>query len=285
MANIYNYLNYREFLHDSYSTKKAENPRYSFQILAEKAGFKSKSFLADVIDGKKNLSEKSVFSLQKALEMSDADFTYFKTLVAFNQAETTTQKDHFFKQLVQSNRLVTARLVLSDRYDFYSHWYHNTVRELVCFVDFHEDYALLGRTLHPAISDRQARASVDLLTRLGFIRKQGAHYVQTDPDITTGDTVSSLAIENFHLQNLSLAAESIDTCPAQERDISCLIATLSGSQFDEVKKEVRDFRKKLVAIINKGDDPAGRTKRAYHFSMQLFPTSRKVDVGGHHGSI
>jgi uncharacterized protein (TIGR02147 family) len=279
MPNIYNYLNYREFLYDYYSEKKREKPAYSYQVFAQKAGFKSKSFIADVIDGEKNLSEESIFALGNAIELNESDFAYFKTLVAFNQAKTNSQKDHFFKLLVKSNKLVTARLVLSDKYEFYSCWYHNTVRELVTFVDFNDDFGLLGRHVQPAITARQAKKSVELLTKLGFIRKEGPRYVQTDPDITTGDTVSSLAVENFHLQNLNLAGESIDTCPAQHRDISCLIATLSLEQVEEIKNEVRDFRKKLVSMINGTTKDTVKGRRVYHINMQMFPTSVQTDSG------
>jgi len=279
MPNIYNYLNYREFLYDYYSEKKREKPAYSYQVFAQKAGFKSKSFIADVIDGEKNLSEESIFALRNAIELNEADFSYFKALVAFNQAKTNSQKDHFFKLLVKSNKLVTARVVLSDKYEFYSRWYHNTVRELVTFVDFNDDFGLLGRHVQPAITSRQAKQSVDLLLKLGFVRKEGTRYVQTDPDITTGDTVSSLAVENFHLQNLNLAGESIDTCPAQYRDISCLIATLSLEQVEEIKNEVMDFRKKLVSLINGTAKDTTRGRRVYHINMQMFPTSVQTDPG------
>jgi uncharacterized protein (TIGR02147 family) len=282
MNNIYNYLNFREFLHDYYLEKKRDKTSYSLKVFAQKAGFKSKSFIADVMSGDKNLSEESVFALGKALEMNEPDFVYFKTLVAFNQAKTNSQKDHFFKLLVKSNRLVTGRLVLSERYEFYSHWYHNTVRELVTFFEFNDDFSLLGRQVQPSISARQAQLSVALLLKLGFIKKEGTKYVQTDSNITTGDTVSSLAIENFHLQNLNIAGESIDTCPAQFRDISCLIATLSLEQVEEIKKEVQGFRKKLVSIMNSTTNDAKNGKRVYHFNMQLFPTSVQSESGSNH---
>jgi len=285
MPNIYNYLNFREFLYDFYREKKGANPSYSYQVLANTAGFKSKSFIADVIEGKKNCSEESVFALRKALDLNESDFAYFKSLVSFNQATTHTRKNHFFKLMVESNHLVKAKLVLSDNYAIYSEWYHNTIRELVTIFDFKDNYALLARKLKPAISERSARKSVALLLKLGFIVKKNGRYEQTDPDITTGDTVASLAIEDFHLQNLNLAGVSLDSCSAQERDISCLIASLSKTKFELIKKELRDFRKKLVTYINRPDqkpDVLEFEKRVYHINMQLFPTSETIDLENKH---
>jgi uncharacterized protein (TIGR02147 family) len=279
MVNIYNYLNFRDYLFDFYREKKSVNPSYSYQVLANVAGFKSKSFIADVIDGKKNCSEASVFALRKVLGFSDSDFAYFKNLVSFNQARSHAQKNHFFKLMVESNYLVKAKLVLSDNYAFYSEWYHNTVRELITIFNFKDNFALLARKIKPAISERKARQSVELLLKLGFIVKKNDRYEQADSDITTGDTVSSLAIENFHLQNLNLAGESIDSCSGPERDISCLIAALSKTKFELIKKELQDFRKKLVTYINQPEESAGGGKRVYHINMQLFPTSETIGEG------
>jgi len=64
MPNIYDYVNYRDFLRDFYREKKTENPSFSYQQFARSAGFGSKSFLPHVIEGKKNLSDDSLFRLK-----------------------------------------------------------------------------------------------------------------------------------------------------------------------------------------------------------------------------
>ncbi len=53
MPNIFNYMDYREFLEDFYDEQKSANKAFSYQYFANKAGFKSKSFIKLVIDGKK----------------------------------------------------------------------------------------------------------------------------------------------------------------------------------------------------------------------------------------
>jgi hypothetical protein len=134
---------------------------------------------------------------------------------------------------------------------------------------------VLARLVHPSITPRQARQSITLLQKLKLIKKEKGRWVQTDPEMTTGDTVQSLAVEKFHLQNFNLAGESIDSIPAQDRDISCLIAAISTSTLDKVKEEIIDFRKKLIALIAAEKNP----QRVYHISMQLFPTSEAFEPG------
>jgi len=278
MIDIVSYLNYREFLRDLYLEKKAANPAFSYQVLANKAGFRSKSFLAHVIDGTKNLSEESAQKLAAALALSERERAYFELLVGFDQARSHNQKDQYFRQIVAQTSRKQARLLSSAQYDFYSSWYHSTVRELVKLLDFRGDFAGLARHVRPRISARQARQSINLLLRPNLVRREGDRYVQCDPHITTGDTVRSLAIENFHLQNLNLAGESMDTCPAQERDLSCMVITVSREGFARLRDEIRAFRKRLVAMV---DEDQGR-ERVYHLSMQLFPTSEPCRRGDDH---
>ena len=271
MPDIFEYMNYRDYLRDFYREKKLENPVFSYQALANMAGFKSKSFIPHVIEGSRNISEKSAYRLARALKLSEKETFFFELLVSYGQAESHGKKEYFFQRLVEKGAGTRSRLMLKNSHAYYSCWYHSTIRELVTIIDFRNDYSLLSRFVKPRISARQAQQSVGLLEKLGLIKKEGDRYVQTDRNLTTGDTVQSVSVENFHVQNLMLAAESIDNCPAGHRELGCIVASLSPEGFERIKTEIRDFRKKLVGIINRD----GRPARVYHLAMQLFPTSEQ----------
>lgn len=273
MPNIFNFMDYRAFLRAFYTEEKAKNRYFSYEIMAAKAGFASKSFLKLVIDGKKNLTEKSVQQVNKVLGLSGKSFSYFCDLVAFNQSRSTRESDRLLSLLFGYRRRNPGRLVVQKQYEFYAQWYHNTIRELVCSPVFNGDFRALGKLLRPAIGARQARESVKLLLRLGFIKKEGERYAQTSPLVTTGDEVRSAAVRKFHEQNLSLAARSMDTCPADERDISCLVLGLSREGVERIKEETQAFRKKILAIAS--EEVAA--DRVYHYNVQFFPTSEKTD--------
>ncbi|HMA63720.1 MAG TPA: TIGR02147 family protein [Chitinispirillaceae bacterium] len=272
MISIYDYLNYREYLEDFYQDKKSGNSHFSFQVFATQAGFQSKSFIKLVIDGKKNLTDESINQINRALKLTDKALTYFKYLVAFNQAKSITIQNMYFEKLQLCNSHTKARLLLQQQYDYFSQWYHSTIRELICTTDFKEDYEKLGKMLKPAISARKARDSVMLLLKLGLIKKNGDLYEQTDSSVTTGDEVRSLAVQNFHLQNLMITRESISTCKSSGRDISTLIVSMSDEDFLKVKAEIQQFRKKLLDMIK----PDKKARRTYHVNFQLFPTSENI---------
>jgi uncharacterized protein (TIGR02147 family) len=270
MVNVFDYLDYRKFLKAWFEEKKRENPRYSFRVLADQAGFKSKSFIAHVMEGKANLSDNSLFALGKALKLSAKEFAYCESLVRFNQARDQRRREECFRELAEKSGGAKARIIMEHEYEFYSKWYHNTVRELVTMVDFNEDYAALGRLLVPSISAVKARRSVALLMNLGLIEKKNGKYVQTDKVLRSGDDIVSVAVTSFHLQNLDISREAVSRFPAGEREISCVVGGMSGECFKKVKDEIQQFRKRIVAMIS-GDD--SKARRVYHVNFQLFPTA------------
>lgn len=274
MPNIFGYLNYRDFLRDYYREEKARSPVFSFQYFANKAGFKSKSFLKLVIDGRKNLTGDSLAKMAKAMRLGPKAFSYFEDLVAFNQAESHKLRNLFFEKLMAYNSRSPGRLIHRNQYEFYSKWYHNTIRELVTWEDFRGDYEALAKRVKPPLSVRQVRQSVALLQKLGLIEKAGDGFRQADSVITTGDEVASLAVQNFHLQNLFLAGESLDTVAPPDRDISCLVAGLSEKGFRLYKGEIQALRKRLLKIAKEDKGPV----KVYHASFQLFPTSQEKEI-------
>ena len=270
MPNIFNYMNYRDYLLAFYHEKKAIDKGFSYQVMAEHAGFRSKSFIKLVIDGKKNLSPESLRKLNHVLKLNEKSFSYFSDLVAFSQARSMRERNENLKRLFSYRKRNPGRLVLQDQYEFYAQWYHNTIRELLTFCDFKEDYGMLGKMVDPPISAREARESMRLLLKLKLIKKEGNSYVQASPIITSGDEVKSTAVQNFHVQNLALAAASIDSCPGPLRDLSCLVLGLSEEGIERVKKETREFRKKILEIAREDKNPFC----VYHYATQFFPTSR-----------
>ncbi|MBF0431276.1 MAG: TIGR02147 family protein [Fibrobacteria bacterium] len=269
MQNIFNYLDYRKFLKDYYLEKKSENKAFSYQFFANKAGIKTKSLIHHIMDGKRKITRDIAFKLGQAMELNEKSFSYWEELIAFNHATTNREKNHYFKRLASYNKRSNAKLLLKEQYEYFSKWYYNTIRELIPFVDFHNDFKRLAHMLKPAITPTQARQAITALLKLGMIQKTANGYRQTDQAVTSGDEVHSLAIENFHLKSRDLAAKSIDTIPGNERDISCLVVGLSEKTFSDIKKEIQAFRKKIITLADSTENPS----RVYHINFDMFPTS------------
>ena len=273
MPSIFEYLDFRRFLRDFYTEKKRKNPRYSYQVWAHAAGFRSKSYFPELISGKKNIADDAIDTVARSIGLDGKSVAYFEALVAFNQSKTHEQKIRTWAKLTEFNRRSNARLLVRDQHDFYRHWYHHTIRELVVMHDIGNDWERLASLVVPAIKPSQAKASVKLLLRLGLIRKKGKRFELVDTVITSGDEVRSVAVTEFHLQNLDVAKKAITDCPSEARDVSSIVVALSPHGFVTIKEEIQRFRKKLLSIV----DSDNAQDRVYHINFQLFPTSKEHD--------
>jgi uncharacterized protein (TIGR02147 family) len=171
-------------------------------------------------------------------------------------------------QALGGNR--SSAVLRRNQYTYFSQWYHPVVRELVTQQDFRSDYARLARSVNPAITIRQARASVQLLLALGLVQKDGKGRLrQSDTAITTGEQYTSLAVRRFQKTAAGLAAEALERVPKEARDISTLTAGVSAAGFARMREEMARCRRRLAQIASE-DNPADRV---YQLNMQLFPVS------------
>ena len=67
-VEVNSYLNYRDFLKDFFSAKKKSSPHFSHRSFMFSAGLNSPSHLKMIIDGKRNLTNKSLPKYVKALK-------------------------------------------------------------------------------------------------------------------------------------------------------------------------------------------------------------------------
>jgi len=274
MPTVFEYTDYRTYLADCYSEKKADNSRYSYQVLADKAGFKDKSCIYSVVKGRRPLSTQGAFKVSQALKHSRLEAEYFENLVLFNQATTLNERSHYFDRLCQIKARTkgvssTAQLLHKEQYEYYAKWYNLVVRELVTLPEFQGDYTWLAKKVFPAITPAQANRSVELLLKLGLIKKKGKRYVRASAVVATPPEVTSVAVANFHRSMGERAIAAIDQIPREQRNITASTVNISEQGFEQIKKVIEDCRKTILSIAE-ADEPADRV---YQLNVQFFPVS------------
>jgi uncharacterized protein (TIGR02147 family) len=135
---------------------------------------------------------------------------------------------------------------------------------------FNGDYKALGRSVRPRITHKQARMAVELLEKLGFVKKQknGKHQV-SNKSIATEPEVVSLAVLNFHKQAGELGLKALEELPKEQRNITGCMLGISKQTYDRICEEIRIFRSRLLQIAE-ADQAADMV---YQLNFQLFPVS------------
>lgn len=269
--NVYQFTNYREYLKAYFEERKKHDPKFSHRYLSRRLGLSSPNFIMMVMQGKRNLTRSLAFKISQEFNHDENEAEYFESIVGFAQAKTNKEKDRYFQKIISMRRNCNVEKIEEHQYEYYSHWYNLAIRELVTYREFKDDFKWLAKKLFPPITLSQAKRSVELLLKLGLIKKKGTSYVRSSPLISTGPEVTSLAIVNFHRTMAEMAAASLDTVPRDERDITACTVNISEKGVAEIKKTIAECRKKVLSIAE-ADIPADRV---YQINFQVFPISAK----------
>jgi uncharacterized protein (TIGR02147 family) len=273
MKPVYEYLDYRAYLKDYYDARKARQTFFSYKVFGKKVGLDG-SYLAKVLIGARHIADDSIQAFIDACELAGKEAEYFEVLVHFAKSKTEQEEKVHFEKLL-SLKTVGAQQLLASQFEYYRTWYHSAIRSILEYFDFRGDYAELAEGLSPAVTPREAEASISLLLSLGLIRVDDTgRYRTTNANITTGEQWRSLAIESFQEESLRLSRESIKRHPKHVRDFSTVTMTLNAKDYQELRDRIKEFRGSVINYVNQAVDP----DRTYQMNIQLFPLSRIGDA-------
>ena len=281
MPDIFAYDDYRKFIADLYEENKARDGKFSYLYYSQKAGFKSKSYLHEVVAGKKKLSRNAASSVGKALGLAGTELSFFQCLVAMNQA-TDEDKQAFFDRLgaikTSKSGAAKAKRLRQDQFEYYSTWYHPVVRALLDMVEFKHDYRWLAKAVYPAITVPLAKKSVQLLERLGLVErtKNGTCRV-TEQVVTTGREVLGLAVKRYHADMMDLGKRALQTLPATKRNVSGLTLGISEKSYTRICDIIYQCQDSILAVARDDQEPDRVVQVNFHaFPVSMRQTNRRA---------
>lgn len=269
-VSVFDYADYHKYLSDWVEDQKSRNKKFSFQYFADNAGFKSRSFLHAVTIGKRDISLPAAVKLSKFIGHDKREADFFEILVAFNNAKTLEDKNHFLEKLALVSKPNPKVFLSAQQYDLFNKWFIIPIWELVTFVEFGEDYRVLGQKLIPPISAADARYAVELLLNLGLIEKQGELYVQKESNLHTADEIYSQAIKNYQISMLQMAIEALDRIKKEHRNISTLTLGLNQEGVEAIRERIHEFRGELSDLAAK----FATNDCVYQLNLQFFPLAK-----------
>lgn len=267
-VNIYAYQDYAAFLGEYYALQKEHVRSFSFRSFASRAGV-APSLLKDIIEKRRKLSLDVMHKYAAAMKLTPKETEYFALMVRFLNEKKAGEKILRLAELTRARKGDFIHSLDHAKYEFYSKWYHSAIRELVTLPDFTDDPEWIAGYLRPAITSAQAKASLDLLEKLGLLyRDAEGKWKQADAIITSEAEIQSLALRTFNVEMLRLANESIDRFPLESREISTLTLGVSPACYRALKQRIRDFKLQLLTMVSEDKEPSQVVCQA---NFQLFP--------------
>ena len=274
MKSLFEFIDYRKYLDSYYKEKKSSSRHFSYRAFARKTGINSPSFLKHVIDGKRNLTITAIEKFSSALKHTKKEAVYFKHLVLFNQAKTSSEKQEHYAVLRSMTHTVQESVLKKGQFDYFDKWYTVVIRELVCLYNFKDDYKMLAKAIVPPITPSEAKKSVELCIRLGLIeRKEDGTCIQSSQAIAVDDTITSMAVRSFTQKMLESAKSALNTFDKTERNISGITLGISKATYDVLAAEIDAFKDRVKEIVNRDE----QSSQVYQLNVSLFPVSIDTD--------
>ncbi|HYX38534.1 MAG TPA: TIGR02147 family protein [Oligoflexus sp.] len=272
-VSVTRYLDYREYLQAIYLALKNELGSYSYLSYAEDLGFSKTNVVHLIIKGKRPLTDKAADRISSALDMRSNERKYFEQLVSFQNSHDAIEREMLMQNLLHYKNKDVQSEESHDQLEFFTEWFNVAIYELALTPYFTEDPKELAGLLTPRIRPEQARKSLELLQRLGLLRKDesSGRLMTTRNRVSTGDEIASLAIIRYHQKMIDLGKESLTSVEASLRDISAISIAIPEHKLPEFKKEISALRKKLLSMADEETSPDA----VYQVNFQLFPLSRQ----------
>jgi uncharacterized protein (TIGR02147 family) len=267
--DIYEYLDYRALLRAFYEHKKRTRGGFSYRAFARRAGLKSPSHLKRVIDGERNVTPESVDRFIAGCRFEGEEASYFRELVAFQEAKTQAERNARYRKLSAFRGYRKAHRLAAAEAEYCARWYIPAIRELANRGDFHEDPEWISRQLVPSITPGQARKALATLLELGLLVREGDQLHPGEQIVTTGAETRGIHIVNYHRAMMKRASEAMDVIPKPERDISSLTLALGRGGLELLKARIQEFRRELLGL----EETAEEVDQIVQVNLQLFPLS------------
>jgi uncharacterized protein (TIGR02147 family) len=270
--NIYDYIDYRDFLTDYYLKSKEANKNFSYRFFAKKAGLRSPNLYQMIIKKKRHLGKYISHQFSQAMGLSKREQNYFEALISFNKAKTPEARKYYLELMSGLRRDRVGAILNDNQYEYLSNWYYPVIREMIMLTDFKEDYLWIKNKLNNKVTLKQIKAALETLLNLGLIaRNETGRLEQRDIAIATTDDVRHVAAYKFHRQMLRLADDILITSDGENREISALTTSLSKKQFDNIKIRIREFEQEIMQYVTENPKLG---EAVYQMNIHLFPLTK-----------
>jgi uncharacterized protein (TIGR02147 family) len=210
----------------------------------------------------------------KCLKFTGTAAKYFTALVRAEQIGTANseQKGRVFDALVEAKAAIDPEGVPLAQYAYAREWYHPVVRELACDPELRGDPILIAESCRPKITPHQARLSLELLEREGFIRRNpdALHFDFGNTSTNSSPQIHWLIAERYHQTSLDLAKVAIVELNESKRSVTASTLKLTRQGFAELSAKVMELHAKAHALEAHGAE----YDSVFQFTVQLFPVTR-----------
>lgn len=245
-------LDYRDLLQSAYERRKADNPLYSYRLMAGKLGL-NVSHLYRILRKDLHLNSEKVPAACELLRLQGRDAEHFALLVQYGRARSERTRTTLMERILDL-REPERRSVAHAQFKALSRWQAPVVRAMA--LSGESDPARIARRMRPVQKPELVRQILQDLEGAGLLsRDDQGRWVSHDLHLTTGTSFRSEAVRHYQREVLDLASSAIRDVPREQRDITSLVVEVDEEARLEIVEMVRECRRQIVRRIERCANP------------------------------
>lgn len=270
VSEITDTLDYRDLLQEAYEQRKADNPLYSYRLMAGKLGL-NVSHLYRILRKDLHLSLDKVPSVCDLLRLGGREAEHFELLVQYGRARSERTRTSLMERILDL-REPHRRAVAHAQFKALSRWQAPVVRALALAGE--SDASRIGRRIRPPQKPEVVRQILDDLEGAGLLKAEGqGRWSSADLHLTTGTAFRSEAVRHYQREVLDMASAAIRDIPRAERDITSLVVEVDEEARQEIVEMVRECRRQIVRRIER----CVRPDQVLQLAFAAFPVASTAE--------
>jgi uncharacterized protein (TIGR02147 family) len=272
IIDIFQFTNFRKYLDEYQAARVLTDPDFTRAGACVLLGLpKTRSYYNDIVKGKK-LSSRMIPKFVEVLGLNKKEARYFETLVNLDQAKTATERNAFFEELLKQHP-DSHRILNEDAYEYYNHWYNSVLFTALEVVDVSDDLEPVQKLIFPKVSVGTLKRSLELLERLGFVRKnEDGFWKSCRESVSSGAYNNSDLVRQYQLQCFELSKQALLANNENPSDMGTFTFSVSDDAFKAIAKEIQGLKARVRKIIAQDRKKA---TGVHQLNIHLFTNLKK----------
>lgn len=269
---VFGFQDYREYLKALYDARREASPIFSYRFMAQRLDVDAGQ-LSRILQGKLHLPQRALAATIQLCRLEGREAAYFEELMRRARARAKTPEEAARSQeRLDALKVPTAGEVEAGQSEYYARWHHSVVRALASIEAMPQDASMVARSCRPALTEREAGESLELLERLALLRRDDSgRLVPSEPHIAPHPSVPPELLRQWHSQAMSQARMSLERTPPAERDMTTMTVAVNASDLAKVREWIADLRRQVRALAANTAAP----DRVFQVNVQWFPVARR----------
>jgi uncharacterized protein (TIGR02147 family) len=272
IIDIFQFTNFRKYLDEYQAARVLTDPDFTRAGACVLLGLpRTRSYYNDIVKGKK-LSSRMIPKFVEVLGLNKKEARYFETLVNLDQAKTAMERNAFFEELLKQHP-DSHRILNEDAYEYYNHWYNSVLFTALEVVDVSDDLEPVQKLIFPKVSVGTLKRSLELLERLGFVRKnEDGFWKSCRESVSSGAYNNSDLVRQYQLQCFELSKQALLANNENPSDMGTFTFSVSDDAFKAIAKEIQGLKARVRKIIAQDRKKA---TGVHQLNIHLFTNLKK----------